>query len=125
MPSSSHLTTVGGKQEVTEVSKGLDLVFPSSEMGTPVEGAGGRLGVGGRHLTWTDGVGEAQGPGGVCPASGLNRSSKLQIGWDHLQAEKEDEGSRGEQRRLSLDRRGRSHSFGGKVGQVQAHGDRP
>ena len=44
MPSSSHLTTVGGKQEVTEVSKGLDLVFPSSEMGTPVEGAGGRLG---------------------------------------------------------------------------------
>ena len=44
MPSSSHLTTVGGKQEVTEVSKGLDLVFPSSEMGTPVEGAGGQLG---------------------------------------------------------------------------------
>ena len=79
----------------------------------------------GRHLTWTDGVGEARGPGGVCLASALNRSSKLQIGWDHLQAEKEGEGSRGEQRRLSLDRRGPSHSFGGEVGQVQAHGDRP
>ena len=63
---------------------------------------------------WTDGVGEARGPGGVCPASALNRSSKLQIGWDHLQAEKEDEGSRGEQLRLSLGRRGLSHSFGGK-----------
>ena len=55
-------------------------------------GWGGR----GRHLTWTDGVGEARGPGGVCLASALNRSSKLQIGWDHLQAEKEDEGSRGD-----------------------------
>ena len=45
MPSGSHLTTgrAGGKQEVTEDSKGLDLVFPSPEMGTPVGGARGQL----------------------------------------------------------------------------------
>ena len=58
MSSGSHFTTgrVGSKQEVPEDSKGLDLVFPSPEMGTPVGGAGGQLGEGGRHLMCTDGV---------------------------------------------------------------------
>ena len=46
----SHFTTgrVGSKQKVTEDSKGLDLVFPSPEMGTPVGRAGGQLVGGGQ-----------------------------------------------------------------------------
>lgn len=74
------------------------MVFPSPEMGTSVRGAGGQLvwGVQAPDLDRTDGVGKARDPPGMFPASGLNWSSKLQIDWDHLQAEEEHEGSKGD-----------------------------